>query len=235
MDWTGHLDTAVVCAVLAALAGWFVPALVGRLPEPSEPSKDKVPYAELAAAPGLAWKSAVWSGLAAGLVGLATGWIWALPALVYLVPVGVALAYVDLRTMLLPTLIVNPSYLVVGVLLLVAGLADGDPRALLRALIGAVLARLLFWFLWRFTPGMGYGDVRLSGLLGLALGYLGWSELVIGLYAGFVIGVVGWVFLRLFKVTKGRHFPFGPFMLVGAVVGVAWGPAIASSLGYGSV
>ena len=93
---------------------------------------------------------------------------------------------------------------------------------------------LLFWFLWRFTPGMGYGDVRLSGLLGLALGYLGWSELVIGLYAGFVIGVVGWVFLRLFKVTKGRHFPFGPFMLVGAVVGVAWGPAIASSLGYGS-
>ena len=94
MDWTGHLDSAVVCAVLAAVAGWFVPALIGRLPEPPEPAEDKVPYAELAAAPGLAWQGAAWSGVAAGLVGLATGWIWALPALVYLVPVGVALAYV---------------------------------------------------------------------------------------------------------------------------------------------
>ena len=234
MDWTGHLDTALFCAVVGAVAGWFVPLLVGRLPEPAEPADDKVPYATLAASRGAAWKCAAWSAATAALVGLGTGWTWALLYLLYLVPVGVALAWVDYRTRLLPTRIIAPSYLVLVALLPLCAVLDQDLDALLRALLGWLAAGLVFWFLWRFTPGMGYGDVRLSGVLGLALGYLGWAELVIGIYAGFLVGVVGWLPLRLLRITQDRHFPFGPFMLVGAVVGVVWGPAIASGLGYGS-
>jgi leader peptidase (prepilin peptidase)/N-methyltransferase len=43
------------------------------------------------------------------------------------------------------------------------------------------------------------------------------------------VGTVGWIPLRLLRITKDRHFPFGPFMLLGAVVGVVWG---ADVLGY---
>ena len=252
MDVAGNLDTAAVCAVIGAAGGLLVPLLVGRLPEPepasiratvpaaadgtSEPTPKPEPepkplYADLAAHPGLAWKCALWSAGLAAVVGLATGWVWPLLYLLYLVPVGVALGYVDYRTRLLPTRIIAPSYLVVAVLVLVCFAIERDPDDLVRAGLGWLLSGLVFWFLWRFTPGMGYGDVRLSGVLGLALGYLGWGELLIGMYAGFLVGTVGWIPLRLLRITKDRHFPFGPFMLLGAVVGIAWGAPILARLG----
>lgn len=220
-----HYDTAAACAAVGAILGWFVPQLVARIPEPAEPG-DKETYAALGAAKGLAWKTAVASGVAAGLLGLATGWMWALGFLLYLCPVGVALAYVDWRTRLLPTRVIAPSYLVVGVLVLAAAGLERDPGLILSALLGWVVYGLFFWLLWRFTPGLGYGDVRLSGVLGLALGFmngvLDGPVLLAGIYAGFVVGVVGWVPMRLLKITKDRVYPFGPFMLVGAVIGVAY-------------
>ncbi len=248
MDVAGHLDTAAVCALIGAVGGLLVPQLVGRLPEPEKASTpatvpadaDDTPksapeskrlYADLAAHPGLAWKCALWSAGLAGVIGLSTGWIWPLLYLMYLVPVGVALGYVDYRTRLLPTRIIAPSYLVVGVLVLVCFAIEQNVDDLVRAALGWLLAGFVFWFLWRFTPGMGYGDVRLSGVLGMALGYLGWGELLVGMYAGFLVGAVGWIPLRLLRITKDRHFPFGPFMLLGAVVGVVWGAPILSSLG----
>jgi len=221
MDVTGHLDTAAACAIVGAVLGWFVPRLVAWIPEPTEPG-DKLTYAELGATPGLAWKTALASGLASGLLGLAVGWDWSLGFLLYLCPVGVALGYVDFRTRLLPTRLIAPSYLVVVLLVLAAAGLERDPGLLLGAALGWLAFGLLYWLLWRFTPGMGYGDVRLSGVLGLALGYLGGTALMAGLYAGFVVGVVGWVPLRLLRITKDRHYPFGPFMLVGAVVGVLY-------------
>ena len=74
---------------------------------------------------------------------------------------------------------------------------------------------------------MGYGDVRLAGLLGIALGWLGWSELLTGVYAGFLLGGVGGLALSLLRLVDRRAYPFGPFMLLGALVGVLAGPAVA--------
>lgn len=258
-----HWDTAALATLIGALAGWLVPALIARLPEPApdvaaheadaavddvEADEDravaavavaptaadswpeKTPYAALAAAPGLARKCAVASGIAAGLVGLEIGWSWPLAWLVYLCPVGVALAYIDFRVWLLPTRIIAPSYAVVGALLLIATAVTGDLDALKRSALGWLIAGAVFWVLWRFTPGMGYGDVRLSGVLGLALGWLGWGELLTGVYAGFLVGTLGWIPLRLLRVTRSRKFPFGPFMLVGALVGVLWGAEVGDYL-----
>jgi leader peptidase (prepilin peptidase)/N-methyltransferase len=218
-----ELTVALVCAVIAAGAGWFVPRIVAILPEPPAASEEKIPYADLAARPGLAWQSALASGLSAAFIGGALGWHWALLFLIPLVPIGVALAYIDWRTRLLPTAIIGPSYLAVIPLLIVAALADGEPKRLLAALIGWVLYGGLYWLLWRFTPGMGYGDVRLSGLLGLVLGWLGPPALLAGLYAGFVLGVIAWLPMRLLRITTSRTYPFGPFMLLGVLVGVGWG------------
>jgi leader peptidase (prepilin peptidase) / N-methyltransferase len=218
-----HLVVAAWCAALAGVLGLAVPRLVRVLPEPAiDPDDPKTPYADLAAAPGLAVKAALFSALAGGTLGAVLGADWSLLFLLVLCPVGVALAYVDWRVRLLPTAIIRPTFAVVAVLLLAAALLEGEPRRLLWALVGLVVVRGFYWLLWRFTPGMGKGDVRLAGIVGLVLGYFGTPALLVGGYAGFLLGAVCWVPMRLLRLTTDRYFPFGPFMLVGVVVGVVW-------------
>lgn len=231
-----HPVVAAWCAVVAGVLGWFVPLLIARLPEPpaqeagegEEPPTPKIPYADLAARPGLCWRLALAAAAAGGVLGAALGADWALLFLLYLCPVGVALGYVDWRLRLLPTALVRPSYLAVAVLVVAAALLEGEPQRMVGAAVGLVLLRALYWLLWRFTPGMGFGDVRLSGVLGLALGYVGWTALLVGGYAGFVLGVVLWVPMRLLRLTTDRSFPFGPFMLVGGVIGIGWQVLLAT-------
>jgi leader peptidase (prepilin peptidase)/N-methyltransferase len=165
------------------------------------------------------------SGLAASRV----GWAPALAFVVYLAPVGVALAVVDWRTRLLPTKVIAPSYAVLAALALLCALADRDRDALVTAALGWLVAGGTFFVLWFVYPrGMGYGDVRLAGLLGIGLGYLGWPELLTGVYAGFLLGGVGGLLLSLLHLVERKAYPFGPFMLVGAVVGVVTGPNVAA-------
>lgn len=243
-SWSAGLVMAAVGAVL----GWFVPALIARIPEPEPELPDEegstgdrpagpVPqteapkelYASIAALPGLAWKSALASGLAAGVVGLRVGWEPALLVWAYLVPVGVALAVVDWRTRLLPTRVIAPSYAVVGGLAVVAAVLSGDWGDLLRAGLGWLVAGGTFFVLWFIYPrGMGYGDVRLSGVLGIALGLLGWGELLAGVYAGFLLGGIGGLLLSALRIVDRKAYPFGPFMILGALVGVVVGPGVAA-------
>jgi leader peptidase (prepilin peptidase) / N-methyltransferase len=244
-------------AVVGAVLGGFVPALVARIPEPTEPEspqdevgaagdeeapadapagqegaveeEPKELYADIAALPGLAWKSALASAFAAGLVGLRLGWDPALLVWAYLAPVGVALAVVDWRTRLLPTRVIAPSYAVVVVLTLLAAATSGDWDSAIRAGWGWVVAGGTFFVLWFVYPrGMGYGDVRLSGILGIALGYLGWAELLTGVYAGFLVGGVSGLLLSVLRIVDRKAYPFGPFMLLGALVGVLAGPYVAA-------
>jgi leader peptidase (prepilin peptidase) / N-methyltransferase len=68
---------------------------------------------------------------------------------------------------------------------------------------------------------MGFGDVRLAGLVGGVLGYLSWSAWAIGAFAGFVLGAV--VGLGLIAAGRGGRrtaVPFGPFMVAGALLAV---------------
>lgn len=215
-----HLDTALAAALVTAAGAAAMPRIVALLPEPDDAAPDKPAYAALAGQPHLRWWYAAAAAVAGGATGLVLGWSWALVPLAPLVVLGVALAHIDFRTRLLPKKLVLPAYPVLLALLVVAALGQGELDPLVRAAWGWLVASALYWFLWRFTRGMGYGDVRMSGLLGLALGFLGWAELGLGLYAAFVVGVVGWVPLRLLRLTADRNFPFGPFMLVGALVGV---------------
>ena len=244
MQLGGHLDTAAVCALVGFVAGWFVPALIARLPEPAPPSEEEVAqsaierdappkelYADLARLPGLAWRTALASAVAAACCGLVLGWSWILPTWLFLAPIGTALAVIDLRTWLLPSKLIWPSFVVVIGLGLVAAVVDAAYADLLRAGLGSLVAFVLFHVLWLLPgAGMGYGDVRLSAVLGFALGFLGWWPLAFGLWVGFLLGSVGWVPLRLLRLTRSKRFPFGPFMLVGAVVGVLWGASVGAGL-----
>jgi leader peptidase (prepilin peptidase)/N-methyltransferase len=75
---------------------------------------------------------------------------------------------------------------------------------------------------------MGLGDVKLAGVLGLFLGYLGWGQLAAGAAAGFVLGgLFGAVLMLLRRARRGSGIPFGPWMLVGAWIGIVFGQQIA--------
>jgi leader peptidase (prepilin peptidase) / N-methyltransferase len=216
-----ELVAAVVAAVTAAAAGSLLPILIARLPEPEEPAEDKPLYTDLAATKGLGAWCAVVSGLAAGVVGAAIGLDSGLPAWIYLCVIGVGLSFIDWRTKLLPFRLVAPSYVVVGASLLIAALATTDWESLTRAAIGWAVTFGVFALMWLVYPkGLGYGDVRLSGVLGMALAWQGWTQLVVGLYAAFLLGGIVGGILAALKVVDRKGYPFGPFLLFGSWLGV---------------
>jgi leader peptidase (prepilin peptidase) / N-methyltransferase len=155
---------------------------------------------------------------------------WALPAFGYLAAVSIALAVIDLDTFRLPFSIVAPSYPVAAALLGAASWAEHDLSSAVRMLGGAAV----MWGLYRllhliYPPGMGYGDVRLSGVLGLYLGWLGWGELAVGTFMGFLTG--GLVGLGLVVIGRSKlksHIPYGPYLLTGAWIGVFAGHPIST-------
>ncbi len=224
MSIVGALLVAALCGGL----GMLVPRLIAWVPEPPEPADDKEPYADIAARPGLVWRTALVCAAVGALVGGSVGLAWSLLFLVPLVPVGVALALIDWRTRLLPTRIIAPTYLLLVPLVVIAALAGGEPRLLLRAAIGWAVMGGIYLLLWLIYPaGMGYGDVRLSGVLGIVLGYLGLGQLALGGWSGFLLGGLGGLVLVALKLIDRRHNPFGPWMLIGALVGIVLGPAFA--------
>jgi leader peptidase (prepilin peptidase) / N-methyltransferase len=219
----------VVCASLTGLLAACGPVALRRLPEPAgaSTSSDKVPYAALASTPGLRPRLAGAGALVGAVVGWRLGETPILAAWIYLGAVGPLLAYVDARTHLLPTRIIAPSYAVVCVLVGLAGLIDGDPHSLVRAILGWLTMGGCYLMLWLAYPkGLGYGDVRLSGLLGVALGYVGWAPLVTSLYSGFLLGGIGGGVLALLGAQRRRQFAFGPFMLLGCLIGITFGSTI---------
>ncbi|MDI6105318.1 prepilin peptidase [Actinoplanes sp. NEAU-A12] len=147
------------------------------------------------------------------------GWSWELPAYLYLAAVAIALAMIDLDVLRLPNKIVLPSYAVAAALLVPVSLVAGDPADLLRGLFAAGLLYVLYRVLALW--GMGGGDVKLAPLLGFYLGWLGWSAVMVGAFAGFVLGgLVGGVLLALKLASRKSRIPFGPYMLAGAFLAV---------------
>jgi leader peptidase (prepilin peptidase) / N-methyltransferase len=161
------------------------------------------------------------TGLLFAALAATRGPVAVLPALLFVAATGVALALIDLDHHRLPDAIVLPAYPVLIALLALAGLGTGDPPVG-RALLSAGIWLAVYGSLWLLTAGrgMGAGDVKLSGLLGLLLGWLGWGPSVLGLFGGFVVGsVVGVALLCSGRVTRRAKIAHGPFMLVGAALG----------------
>jgi leader peptidase (prepilin peptidase) / N-methyltransferase len=160
-------------------------------------------------------------GTAALFVAVAAkfGWSWELPAYLYLAAVAIALAAIDLDVMRLPDKIVLPSYGVALLLLVPAMIAEHSWRAGVRGLIAAVVLWISFELISLF--GMGRGDVKLAPLVGLYLGWLGWSAVAIGTFAGFLLGgIVGVALMATRLAGRKTRVPFGPYLLAGAFLAV---------------
>jgi len=149
----------------------------------------------------------------------------ALLAYLYFAAVCVALFVIDIRVHRLPDVLTLPSYLVIGALLLVDTVTTGSWSALLRAGVGMVVLFGAYYVLAVVAAGaLGFGDVKLAGLLGLLLGWSGWYTLIAGGVLGFVYGGVFSLLLLVFRCADSKtRIPFGPFMVLGALTAVLLG------------
>ena len=210
----------VVLALLGAGVGvWLRGILAGgtyrRSPERDLPLPGHTWWLVLAV--GLAWAAATFR------FGGAADWSL-LPAYLYLGAVGGALTFIDLDVHRLPDLLVLPSYPIVLGLLLVPTVVTGHWGSLLRTVLAGCLLFVVYLGLALVSPGgagLGFGDVKLAGLLGLLLGWLGWGPVLVSVLAAFVIGgLIALCLLLARRASRSSHIAFGPSMILGAWVGL---------------
>ncbi len=214
----------VLIGVLGLLVGAGVNRAAGSFPW-SGPRAEDAAGDTLVAAPRIAVGRPVVQLGTAALFALTTASIgpgWELPAFLFLAAVAVLLATIDLRHLLLPDRVVLPSLGIGAGLLAVAAAGTGQWDALLRAGLGAGTLFVAFLVLALISPrSLGMGDVKLAGLIGLFLGWLGWPVLALGAAAGFVVqALVALVLLAGRRVDRRGELPFGPAMLLGAILAV---------------
>jgi leader peptidase (prepilin peptidase) / N-methyltransferase len=161
-------------------------------------------------------------------VGVRFAHSWVLPAYLVLTAALVALSAIDLEHYLLPNRILYPTDVAVVVLLAAGSAGEHDWGAFGRAVIAGAIAFAIFFAIHLVSPrGMGFGDVRLSFLLGLSLGWIGWGEVAGGLFSGFLYGAVVGVALIAVKIRgRKQQIPFGPFLAAGAMTFVLFGEPI---------
>lgn len=242
-------------AVLGLLVGLFLNVVIDRVPakQPILPLRSRCPRcpeeaADVPGLPVLAWLEPgarcpvcgsrlplrfllvpVANAALFAAAGVRLGNDWALPAFLVFFAVLLTITVIDLQLQIIPNRVVYPAIFLSIPLLILAALAHHDFSRLGQALIGATLAWLALLVIHLVSPGgMGFGDVRLSFLLGLFLGWLSYGHVITGIFLGFLLGaVVGLLLVAVRLRSRADHVPFGPFLAAGAGFTVlAGGPAV---------
>lgn len=166
---------------------------------------------------------AVVTGIAYGVLALRVGVDAVLPAFLVVMAAGTAISIVDLREKRIPNRMLLAAGPMVAVLLAGGLLVRGEPGRLLAVLVGAVALFVIYFVIAIVVPAaMGMGDVKLAALLGGALGAVGLTAWLAGLLSAFLIGgIVAVIALVSRRVGLHGSIPFGPWMVAGALVGLA--------------
>ncbi len=170
------------------------------------------------------------------------GWDWRLLPVLGLIPAGVAVSAIDLRTMIVPTRIVWPAFGLIVVLSLIVGTLESQPAWLVTASAGLVTLAGPLFLLWFLLPsGMGFGDVRLAVLLGWTVGFYGGAEPLAGvilavfvLFAASILGIVVGVTALGARGRKAK-VPWGPSLVAAALLGIALAEPILDGFGVWSL
>jgi leader peptidase (prepilin peptidase)/N-methyltransferase len=205
----------VLCGLGCGVAALASHRQLGRWVEGEPRRRRSVGYVALAVLGGV------------GAAALAEGWL-ELAAYTLLAIAGAALVVIDLAARRLPDAIIGPGYLMLfGLLALTAAVSGQWSRFGRAAAAGAVLLLAYYLLAILRRSGLGFGDVKLAGLLGGFLGWLGWSQTVLGTLAGFAMGgFCATALLLSGRTARDGAFPYGPSMIVGAAIGAAFGAAL---------
>ena len=240
---------AGLCAVLGLLVGSFLNVVIHRVPRgesvvsPSSAcprcgaqirARHNVPVLGWLVLRGRCYDCDVGINARYPLVEAGTGALFALAgwqfadrlfllgAYLTFAAVAVALALIDLDVHRLPNAIVLPAYPVLAVLLTLGT----DAGSLVRAGLGAASLFAFFLIVAMVAPGaMGFGDVKLAGVVGGMTAYLSWGAFLTGAFGAFLLGAVaGLVLMAGGRAGRRTAVPFGPFMLI-----AAWGSVLGAS------
>ena len=163
---------------------------------------------------------------------------WRLLSALWLIPVGVAVSAIDLRTMIVPTRIVWPAFFVSVALSIVAAGLEGEWLWLRNAVVGILVFAGPLFVIWFVLPRhMGFGDVRLATLLGFNLGFFSGvrpvAAVVLAVCCMGLAAVVGVTTGVVALGARGRkaQVPFGPSMVAASFVCIALAPQILEPFG----
>jgi leader peptidase (prepilin peptidase) / N-methyltransferase len=209
----------IVVTILAAVAGFVAAPYAAKAirDTPPDPEDDPPPVPRVG--PWLEQRKllAPLLALAAAAVAAQTGAHPVVAAHVVAALGLVTLSVIDLDLFLLPKRIVWPTVGAIAMCLVIAAAADGDATSLKRAALSGVGGFGALLVLHIISPnGMGFGDVRLAGLIGLDLGWLGVEQVILGIFSGFVFAATIGIALIVTRRKKTRDaVPFGPFLALG--------------------
>jgi leader peptidase (prepilin peptidase)/N-methyltransferase len=196
------------------VVSWLL--LRGRCRHCHAPISPRYPLVELGCA-------ALFAGTAARF-----GYSWSVPAFLVLFAGLLALSVIDVERLILPKAIVWPLSLAVAGLLVVAAAATGEWHDLLVGAACAAAWFVLFYVMFAISPRLlGFGDVRLAPVLGLALGWLGWRYVLLGFFAANLIGaVIGIALIATHRMARSQQIPYGVFLALGCAFAVFAGPEL---------
>jgi leader peptidase (prepilin peptidase) / N-methyltransferase len=135
---------------------------------------------------------------------------------------GVALAQIDSVAQRLPDALTLPAYPGLFALLAMAAIPAGQWTALARAAECGLVTGVAFLVIGLVSGGrLGGGDVKLAGLIGLGLGWLGWRTAAEGVCLGFFLAAAASLaLLAVKKASRRSTVSFGPYLLSGALIAV---------------
>lgn len=245
-----HIDTGVVCAIIGFVGASFVQRVIERTPA-HEPVRvaphcrncgvdstgtqknsllarltrnrycDNCDHALWARFPGVECLCA----FVLGAAGATIGWTWTLPAYLVFFLGLTTISVIDLRHYLIPNRVIYPTLYATFLLLVAAAVIEGNGHKLVQALVGMACAWFFFFVVWFIYPrGMGFGDVRLSALIGLVSGWVSLGNVVLSVLLALLIGAaIGLVLIVVRLRSRKQAIPFGPFLALGATISVLWG------------
>ncbi len=242
------------CALFGLIVGSFLNVVIYRVPRKESVVSPRsacptceVPIAPRDNVPVLSWLylrgrcrnchspismryplvEAATAGLFAG-VAARIGFSWALPAYLVLAAGLLALACTDMEHLLLPKRIVYPVLGLVGALFVVAAAITGHWHNLLVAVISGAVWFAIFFTMNAISPrALGFGDVRLAPVLGLALGWLGVRYVLLGFFAANFIGaIIGIALIASKRMSRQQQIPYGVFLAVGTLLAIFAGPEL---------
>jgi leader peptidase (prepilin peptidase)/N-methyltransferase len=199
------------------LLSWIL--LRGRCRHCREPISGRYPLVELGCA-------GLFAGTAARF-----GFAWEVPAFLVLFAGLLALSVIDVERLILPRVIVWPVSAAVSVMLVLASAMTGEWHDLVVGVICGAIWFALFYAMFAVSPKLlGFGDVRLAPVLGLALGWLGVRYVVLGLFAANFFGAaIGIALIGTHRTTRQQQLPYGVFLALGCAFAVFAGPEIVNS------